>query len=65
MAVEDADIVNAMKLCGRLEGLFLCPEGAACIPALQALMKQKWIDADERIVLFNTGTGLKYLELLN
>ena len=64
VAVEDSDIVDAMKLAGRLEGLFLCPEGAACIPALRELSRRGWLGADERIVVFNTGTGLKYLDLL-
>ncbi len=65
VAVEDEQIVDAMRLCGRLEGLFLCPEGAACIPALRTLLEQKWLSPEEKVVLFNTGTGLKYLELLN
>jgi threonine synthase len=64
-ATEDTEIVEAMKFCGRLEGLFLCPEGAACIPALRKLVRDGWIRPDEAVVLFNTGTGLKYLELLN
>jgi threonine synthase len=64
-AAEDTEIVEAMRLCGRLEGLFLCPEGAACIPALRKLVRDGWIRPDEAVVLFNTGTGLKYLELLN
>jgi len=65
VAVEDGEIVDAIKLGGRMEGLFLCPEGAACIPALRILIEQNWIAPDEKIVLFNTGTGLKYLEVLN
>ncbi len=65
VAVQDSEIVDAVRLCGRLEGLFLCPEGAACIPALRALIKQDYVAPDENVVLFNTGTGLKYLEILN
>jgi threonine synthase len=65
VAVEDGEIVDAMKLCGRTEGIFLCPEGAACVPALRTLIRDGWIGEHERVVLFNTGTGLKYLELLN
>lgn len=64
VAVPDVELVEAMKLCGRLEGLFLCPEGAACIPALHRLVREGWIRPDEKVVVFNTGTGLKYLELL-
>lgn len=63
-AVPDESIIEAMRLCGRLEGLFLCPEGAACIPALQKLVRDGWAKKDETVVLFNTGTGLKYLEVL-
>jgi threonine synthase len=64
VAVPDAELVTAMKLCGKLEGLFLCPEGAACLPALRKLVKEGWIHPDEKVVVFNTGTGLKYLEVL-
>jgi threonine synthase len=65
VAVEDSELVDAMKLCGRLEGLFLCPEGAACLPALRKLVEAGWIGADEKVVVFNTGTGLKYLEVFD
>jgi threonine synthase len=45
-----------------LEGVFCAPEGAACLPALRKLRDDKAIQSDERIVLFNTGAGVKYLE---
>ncbi len=64
VAVPDPELVEAMRLCGKLEGLFLCPEGAACIPALRRLVQEGWVGPDEKIVIFNTGTGLKYLEVL-
>jgi threonine synthase len=64
VAVPDSELIEAIKLCGRLEGLFLCPEGAACLPALRSLVRAGWIDPDEKVVVFNTGTGLKYLEVL-
>lgn len=63
VSVPDADLVGAMRLCGKLEGLFLCPEGAACIPALRKLAREGIIRRDETVVMFNTGTGLKYLEV--
>jgi threonine synthase len=65
VAVEDSELVDAMKMCGRLEGLFLCPEGATCLPALRKLVEAGWIGADEKVVVFNTGTGLKYLEVFD
>lgn len=63
-AVSDTELVEAMRLCGRLEGLFMCPEGAACIPALRRYVKEGWIRPEEKVVIFNTGTGLKYIEVL-
>jgi threonine synthase len=65
LAVDDREIVEAMRLCGRLEGVFLCPEGAACIPALQSLVREQRVGSDEVVVLFNTGTGLKYQEIFD
>jgi threonine synthase len=61
VAVSDADLLLAQQELGRLEGIFSAPEGAATLAALKKLVQQKWIDSDERIVLFNTGSGLKYL----
>jgi threonine synthase len=63
VAVQDGELVEAVELCGRLEGLFLCPEGAACIPALRALVARGWIGPEEIVVMFNTASGLKYLDL--
>jgi threonine synthase len=65
VSVSDADIQAAQhKLC-RMEGIFPAPEGAATMVALEKLLQQKWIHPDERIVLFNTGSGLKYLDQLD
>ena len=61
VAVSDDAILEAQKQIGRQEGIFPAPEGAATLAALQLLIKQKWIAPDERVILFNTGTGLKYL----
>lgn len=62
VAVSDEAILAAQaKLC-RLEGIFAAPEGAATLAALEELVRQGWIDPGERVVLFNTGSGLKYLD---
>ena len=45
-----------------LEGMFVAPEGAACIPALRKLFATGFLKPSERIVIYNTGAGLKYLE---
>ena len=62
VAVSDASILEAQSKLGRMEGIFPAPEGAATLAALEILIEQKWIHPEERIVLFNTGSGLKYLD---
>ena len=62
VAVSDEAILQAQRLLGSLEGIFAAPEGAATLAALQQLVAQKWIEPEERVVLFNTGSGLKYLD---
>jgi threonine synthase len=62
VAVSDAAILEAQKNLAVQEGIFAAPEGAATLSALEELIAQKWIQRDERVVLFNTGTGLKYLD---
>jgi threonine synthase len=61
VAVSDTAILEAQHKFGRMEGIFPAPEGAATLAALEKLLQQKWIQPDERVVLFNTGSGLKYL----
>ena len=46
---------------GSLEGLFACPEGAAVWAAAKTLAADRRLDPASRIVLFNTGTGFKYV----
>jgi len=62
VAVSDRSILEAQSQLGRSEGIFAAPEGAATLAALKVLVQQKWIAPEERVVLFNTGSGLKYLE---
>jgi threonine synthase len=62
VAVSDAEIFESQRQLGKLEGLFPAPEGAATLAALKKLVEQKWVRPDEKIVLFNTGSGLKYLD---
>ena len=64
VAVSDAELVAAVREIGRLEGIFAAPEGAACLPALRMLIERGLVDTSERVVLFNTGAGIKYLEAL-
>jgi threonine synthase len=62
VAVDDDDILTDQQLCGRLEGAFICPEGAACITAIKQLRVSGWLGGDEQTVLLNTGSGVKYPE---
>jgi threonine synthase len=62
VAVSDEAMIAAAREIGALEGIFCAPEGAACLPALRRLLAEGQIQTDDRVVLFNTGAGVKYLE---
>lgn len=62
IAASDADLLDAGVELASLEGMFAAPEGAACIAALRKLLANGFLKPDERIVIYNTGSGLKYLE---
>ena len=64
VAVSAVEILWGVKAIGQSEGLFVCPEGGAALAGLRRLVEQGWIDREERVVLFNTGSGLKYLDAL-
>ena len=63
VAVPDREMIEAANLIGRTQGMFVCPEGAATLVAFQRLRDEGWIGDDETVVLFNTGSGLKYVHL--
>jgi threonine synthase len=62
IAVTDEELIAAAREIGAAEGLFVAPEGAACLPALRKLIDAGEVKRDERVVIFNTGAGVKYLE---
>jgi threonine synthase len=62
IAVSDEELLAAVKEIGAAEGVFVAPEGATCLPALRKLIERGDVKPDERVVLFNTGAGVKYLE---
>jgi threonine synthase len=62
VAVSDEAMITATKEIGAAEGVFVAPEGAACYVALKALLAEGKVAPDDKVVLFNTSTGLKYLE---
>ena len=62
IAIADEEMIRVTREVGAAEGLFVAPEGAACFAALTQLHSLGQIAADERVVIFNTGSGIKYLE---
>jgi len=65
VAVGDDEILRAQQMLAREEGMFCCPEGAATLSAAIQLIKSNWIKPNEKVVLLNTGTGLKYPETVH
>ncbi len=61
ISVSDEELLDGVKQLARTEGIFAAPEGGACVPALRKLLDQGKIDKTEKVVLFNTGAGIKYL----
>lgn len=64
IAIDDADLIDGVREMASTEGILAAPEGGACVAALRRLVDAGWVGRDERIVIFNTGTGVKYLEAL-
>jgi threonine synthase len=62
VAVTDEELIAATREIGALEGIFCAPEGAACLPALRQLIEDGEVSSTDRVVLFNTGSGVKYME---
>jgi threonine synthase len=62
IAVSDEELLDASVELATATGIFPAPEGGACFAALKKLLSSGFLKPDERIVLYNTGTGLKYLE---
>lgn len=63
IAVDDADLLAAQRELARDEGVFVCPEGAATLVAAAALRRNGFIRPGERVLVFNTGSMLKYPSL--
>ena len=62
VAVDDEEMTRVAREVGSKEGLFVCPEGAACFAALKSLRSAGKIASGERVVIFNTGSGIKYFD---
>lgn len=64
LTVSDAEMADMTNTIGRLEGFFVCPEGAATACGAQKLIQDGLVDPEETTLLLNTGSGLKYLDML-
>ena len=64
VAVSDAQIFQAVKEWASREGVFASPEGAASLAAYKILLQQEFLKPSDRVVLFNTGSGLKYIDVI-
>jgi threonine synthase len=62
IAVADKEMIRVTREVGSSEGLFIAPEAAACFAALKSLRSAGNIRSGERVVIFNTGSGIKYLD---
>ena len=64
VAVSDADILDAVRDWARDEGVFAAPEGAASLAAYRKLLASGFFKPSDKVVLFNTGSGLKYVDVI-
>ena len=62
VTVDDEEMIRVTREVGSSEGLFVAPEGAACFAALKSLLATRKIAPEDHVVIFNTGSGIKYLE---
>jgi threonine synthase len=62
VAVSEQEIIQGVKDAAAAEGLFMAPEGGACVAALRKLKASGHLSADDNVVLFDTGTGFKYYD---
>ncbi|WNG40172.1 threonine synthase [Archangium violaceum] len=64
VAVPDADTMWGLERISRTEGAFICPEGAALVGAARMMLRDGWLDAGQRVLLLNTGAGIKYPDVM-
>ena len=65
LAVTDEEIMDALRQWARVEGVFAAPEGAASLAAYRKLRANRFFSERDQVVLFNTGSGLKYLDVID
>src|ERR1700675_2906447 len=65
LSVTDDEIMDAFRQWARVEGIFAAPEGAAALAAYRKLRASTFFGPDDTVMLFNTGSGLKYLDVID
>ena len=63
IAVSDDEIMDGVKEMASTEGIFAAPEGGAALAAYKQLLQRGFLASSDRVVLFNTGSGYKYLDV--
>jgi len=64
VAVSDPELIQGVKDAAASEGIFMAPEGGACVAALRTLRATGQLNPDDTVVIFNTGSGLKYVDTM-
>jgi threonine synthase len=64
VAVDDAEILAEQAACAASDGVLMCPEGAATLAAVRRLRTEGWLSGDEEVLVLNTGSALKYPDVL-
>ncbi len=62
ISISDEEMLDAGALLAKCQGVFPAPEGGACVAATRHLLQDGFLKPDEQIIIYNTGSGLKYLE---
>jgi threonine synthase len=65
LSVSDEEMLAEIPRIGKAEGLFFCPEGAACVAAVRRLIASGWLTPGDEVLIFNTASGLKYLDVVS
>ncbi len=65
ISVSDEDILRALQMTARSEGMFICPEGAASVAAVEKLIEDGFLSSEDEVLVVNTGSGLKYSSLVS
>jgi threonine synthase len=64
IAISDPELIEGVKLTALTEGMFICPEGGATVAAARHLVQTGFIKPEDKVVILNTGTGLKYPDII-